>query len=288
MNWIRIAVGIMNDPSIHAVADASGVSVPTTTGHVVGLLTYLPEHARNGDVSGVSDATLERWAMWAGKRGRFAAAFRRYLCDAQGVVRSWEKHNGAMLREYDRQREKQKKYRDEMKKNRERTQNVPGTVGGTSSGTERNGTELTTKLPVRPVADAPAAPVLVMASPDADAKPKAVKFPHFPMPLCLEMHALWVSRFGAVDVSRFRNEFGPLFTIPEADRPASAPTNAELVEALKSYADLAPMGAGARFASVKRAAECLSAIAVTRRDHAGNAEARSQAVARIIHGKQAA
>jgi len=285
VNWIRIAVGIMNDPSIHSVADASGVSVPTTTGHVVGLLSYLPEHARTGDVSGVSDATLERWAMWTGKRGRFAAAFRRYLCDAQGVVRSWEKHNGAMLREYDRQREKQKKHREEMKKNRERTANVPGTVGGTSSGTERNGTERTTKQPLPRAADAPSSPVLVMES---ETEAKGPKYPHFPMALCREMHALWVSRFGAVAFSRFRGEFGPLFTLAEGDRPASAPTNAELLEALKSYADLAPMGAGARFASVKRAAECLSAIAVTRRDHADNPDARSQAVARIIHGRAAA
>lgn len=293
MNWIRIAVGILNDPSIHMVADASGVSVPTTTGHVVGLLTYLPEHCRDGDVSGVSDATLERWAMWTGRRGKFAEAFRRYLCNEQGVVRSWDKHNGAMLREYDRQREKQKKYREEQRKNRDRTTNVPGTVGGTSSGTERNGTERTTKQQqiALPVADAPAAPALVLdaepARPAKATKPEA-KYPHFPMELCLEMHTLWVSKFGACDVSRFRGEFGPLFTVAEDQRPEGAPTNAELFAALKSYADLAPMGTGARFANVKHAAGCLAAIAITRRDLADKPDARSQAVMRIIHGRNAA
>jgi hypothetical protein len=111
------------------------------------------------------------------------------------------------------------------------------------------------------------------------------KYPHFPMPLCLEMHALWVSKFGAVTVSDFRKEFGPLFTIAEADRPATAPTNAELRDALKSYADLAPMGDGAAFATVRRAAAVLSAIANTRREYAQEPERRLDAIMRIIHGR---
>ena len=110
-------------------------------------------------------------------------------------------------------------------------------------------------------------------------------FPHFPMPLCLEMHALWVSKFGAVSVPAFRKEFGPLFTIAEADRPAMAPTNAELRDALKSYVELAPMGDGAAFATVRRAAAVLSAIANTRREYSQEPERRLDAIMRIIHGR---
>jgi hypothetical protein len=111
------------------------------------------------------------------------------------------------------------------------------------------------------------------------------KFPHFPMPLCLDMHALWVSKFGAVTVPVFRKEFGPLFTIAEADRPTTAPTNAELLAALKSYVDLAPMGDGATFATVRRAASVLSAIANARREYAEEPERRLDTVMRIIHGR---
>lgn len=165
MNWIRIAVGIMDDPTTHALAEALGVSVPATTGHMVGVLRCLPQHARDGDLSNVPDTTLERWAMWTGKRGRFAAAFRAQLCDAQGVVRSWEKHNGAALREGDRQREKAKRYRERAEAvPRDATRDVPGTVpqpsrpNVTTTITERDVTAdslspLTTTTPDGPVVD---------------------------------------------------------------------------------------------------------------------------------------
>lgn len=123
MNWIRIAVGITRDPRVIALAEAVGVSVPTATGHVVGVLTSLPEGSDTGDLSGVSDRTLEQWALWSGKRGRFAAAFRAQLCNEQGVVRSWEKHNGSPLRLAKASSERAKAWRDERKANRLRTQN---------------------------------------------------------------------------------------------------------------------------------------------------------------------
>ena len=96
------------------------------------------------------------------------------------------------------------------------------------------------------------------------------------------MFGVWTSKFGAVDAGRFRKEFGPLFTLPEDQRS----TDAELVAALRSYADLAPMGDGARFANVSRAAGCLAAIASARRDNADDAIARSDALMRIIHGRR--
>lgn len=119
------------------------------------------------------------------------------------------------------------------------------------------------------------------------AKGAGAQFPHYPMDLCLEMHAMWVSQFGGVDVGRFRGEFGPLFTVPEADRPPEAPTNRELRDAMKAYADLAPMGDGARFASVRRAAAVLALIAKARREHAHDPERRLDAVMQIIHGRRA-
>lgn len=147
----------------------------------------------------------------------------------------------------------------------------------------------TTDHPLANDADAPL-PLSLVSEPVKARKPakKPAAFPHFPVPLCQQLHGLWVSTFGACDYPRFRKEFGPLFTLAEADRPAEAPTNAELAAALKSYADLAPMGPAARFANVNHAAGCLAAIARTRRELADDPSRRSDAVMRIIHGKVAA
>lgn len=136
------------------------------------------------------------------------------------------------------------------------------------------------------VAVAPPPLALVEQSPRRAAAPKPrkePKYPNFPDDVCKAMYGLWTSTFGAVDFSRFRAEFGPLFTVPEAQRSS----NAELLAALKSYADLAPSGDGARFANVKRAAACLAAIAVARREYASDPDSRSQAVMRILHGRRA-
>jgi hypothetical protein len=274
VNWIRIAVGITRDPSIIGLSEAVGVSVPTTTGHVVGVLTSMPEGCPTGDLSAVSDATLEQWGLWRGRRGVFAAAFRAHLCDAQGVVRSWEKHNGASLRRAQEASDRAKKWREERKANAQRMRtdcvaNAPRE--SLRNETRRDDTTTTNNQPIAPRKRA--------------AHGEGPKFPHFPMPLCLDMHALWVSKFGAVTVPVFRKEFGPLFTIAEADRPTTAPTNAELLAALKSYVDLAPMGDGATFATVRRAASVLSAIANARREYAEEPERRLDTVMRIIHGR---
>jgi len=104
MHWVRIAVSIMRNSDTTTLSGALGVSVPTTTGHLVGVYAGMAEEKSSGDLSAVSDVALEQWAMWTGKRGRFASAFRAQLCTAQGVVRSWEKYNGAAIRESDTDR----------------------------------------------------------------------------------------------------------------------------------------------------------------------------------------
>lgn len=112
------------------------------------------------------------------------------------------------------------------------------------------------------------------------------KYPHFSLALCDEMFNLWVTQFGSVDRGRFRKAFGPLFSIPEADRPAEAPTDRELRDALKAYVDLAPMGDGARFATVDRAAAVLALIAKARREFAADPERRLDAINQLLHGRR--
>jgi len=62
-------------------------------------------HRADGRVGEVSDELLEQWAMWRGKPGRFAAAFRERCVDESGNLRGWWRNEG-VLREQERSRRK--------------------------------------------------------------------------------------------------------------------------------------------------------------------------------------
>ncbi len=119
MNWIRISTQIASDPKIHTLAQDLKTTIPGAVGLVVGVLVKLPTHARNGDLSAITDTTLDQWAGWTGKpKGGFARAFRAGFCDAAGVVSAWEKHNGSAIRESDGNRERQQRHRDKANESR--------------------------------------------------------------------------------------------------------------------------------------------------------------------------
>jgi hypothetical protein len=152
MNWIRIAVGIKADPSVHAIAETCCRNdIGKAVGHVVNVLTELPDHARDGDLAGITDLTLEEWALWRGKSGAFATAFRAHLCTGTRV-RGWEKHNGKAVRDNDAARERMKAKRDAEREAKqqptppeppgERSANGSSNMHGTftSDGTGRDGT----------------------------------------------------------------------------------------------------------------------------------------------------
>lgn len=82
----------------------------------VGLLVELPDHARGGDLAGVSDRTLDRWAGWRGERGAFAAAFRAIFLAADGSFSAWDRHNGAAIRASDAAVERMRSLRAGKKK----------------------------------------------------------------------------------------------------------------------------------------------------------------------------
>ena len=130
MNWIRVAVGIGDDPRIHAIADMLAVRIPEAVGLVVMLLTRFPEHAPNGSLAGVPDTSVERWGGWSGERGEFANAIRFTFLDADGLWLAWEKYNGAALREAEDARHRMREARRAKKPNRspDGTPNVRRTV----------------------------------------------------------------------------------------------------------------------------------------------------------------
>lgn len=106
MNWIRISVAIADDPRVHELAAALDLDIAHAVGLLVCLLRKFPEHAPKGEVGGVRDSLLELWALWQGKRGRFAAPFRTLFLSEAGVWIAWEKHNGKALAKLDRDRER--------------------------------------------------------------------------------------------------------------------------------------------------------------------------------------
>lgn len=106
MNWIRVSVGISEDPRTHQLAEALGVRVAEAGGLMVFALTKFPAHAPTGNLAKVPDSLLELWAVWEGKRGAFAKAFRETFLDAEGCWASWEKHNGNALQKLARDRER--------------------------------------------------------------------------------------------------------------------------------------------------------------------------------------
>lgn len=114
MQWIRVATRMKSDPRIARIAADLKVRVAEAVGLVACVLMELPEHAVDGDIAAVPDPLLEQWALWSGAPGGFAAAFRSHMCD-DGIVRAWEKHNGAAIREANRSIARAREWRRKKK-----------------------------------------------------------------------------------------------------------------------------------------------------------------------------
>jgi len=240
MPWIKIDTGMKNDPRIGAIADAVERDVAAVVGHLTCLLGELPLHARDGNLAGIPNSTLETWAMWTGQRGAFANAFREQMM-AGDVVRSWEKYNGSSLRELDKKRADQKKRRDEQKAARDAERgthvsptnpergphgggNVAPTVAPTTAPTFPDRGALTVTATATETvsfqdnhqnnggAASPPPPLLPftveVVERRAAARPTDA-------PLWLELHAEWERRVGPVPKGRFCKAFKPVCEGPE-------------------------------------------------------------------------
>ena len=106
MKWIRVASNIADDDKVWQLGERAGCDAFKAIGHLVTLWGVMTEQAKDGDLSRVSDAALERWAKWDGRKGRFAAAVRDTLCNESGVIAAWEKYQGAAIREAESDRKR--------------------------------------------------------------------------------------------------------------------------------------------------------------------------------------
>lgn len=146
--WIRLDADTPRDPRIGQLADQLGVSPNHALGSVVAVWCAMGEHRPNGDLTGVSDSTLNAWAGFSRGSGRrplgsaeFSAAFRElFLVDG---VRDplFGEQQGALVERARRDRE-----RKGRPPSPESSEEIPGNFRGNASeirgyGTEQDGTE---------------------------------------------------------------------------------------------------------------------------------------------------
>jgi len=119
MEWVAIDVHIAGDEITHRLAEAFRLRIAEAAGLLTLAFAGMAQHAQDGSLATKTDSQIEEWARWHGKRGAFAAFFRKQLGDEAGQVRAWEKYNGAAIREAKASKERAKKWREDKKRERE-------------------------------------------------------------------------------------------------------------------------------------------------------------------------
>lgn len=135
--WIRVDAALPRDPEVAELAACIGVKKTEAIGLLTCVWSAIAEHRPSGDVSGISPATLEDWALFEPrgkvKRGTFAAQFTR-LFTRDGFVRGWTDRQGKLI-------ERMEKDRKRKQQSAEPSTEIPQSFHGNSAPTERNGTE---------------------------------------------------------------------------------------------------------------------------------------------------
>lgn len=127
MEFVAIDTGIAGDTAPHILATRLRVRLPEAVGYLTLVFAGMALHREDGDLSKVLDSQLEKWACWHGKPGALAVIVREQLCDPQGVVKAWERWNGAMIRKAKADRDRKRAARD------------PSYRSGQSTDSPRNG-----------------------------------------------------------------------------------------------------------------------------------------------------
>lgn len=142
--WIRVDASAPRDPAIARIAGELGVRAAEALGLCAAVWCAMSEHAVRGDIAEVPDRTLESWAQWEGRRGRFAPIFRKIFAPA-GVVHGWTDRQGALLTRMERDRLRHRKDTETPRKFRgnsvEPSTEVRKKHRGKSTSTVRNVTE---------------------------------------------------------------------------------------------------------------------------------------------------
>lgn len=110
-DWVPVYRKAYRDPRMVELARACGVRLPEAIGLCALLwLALTDESPLKGELAHLSDATVEEWAGWRGRRSKFAKAYREQFQDAQGCVRHWDKYVGFMLDNAERERARKREW----------------------------------------------------------------------------------------------------------------------------------------------------------------------------------
>lgn len=103
MTWIRVEADTTENDKVRAFADDLGISAETATGFLVRFWGNVAKHRPGGDVGPLSDGTLEDWALWRGRAGRFAKSFRKRFVIA-GEISGWADRQGKLIERAEKER----------------------------------------------------------------------------------------------------------------------------------------------------------------------------------------
>lgn len=109
--WIRVHANLAARPIVMRAADELHISLNEAIGLLVRFWGSMSQHGNNGQVEGVKDITIETWAGWRGKRGRFAEFIRSAHTDNEGRVKEWDDYNGKLEDRRAKDRERKRKSR---------------------------------------------------------------------------------------------------------------------------------------------------------------------------------
>lgn len=99
MTWLRWDTEAPSSDVVGHLADALNVELAHAFGLYVACCLGFGEHRPDGMAGEVGDSTLEQWALWRGKRGRFAVAFRSRCVGEDGVIRGWWRQEKLLVRQ---------------------------------------------------------------------------------------------------------------------------------------------------------------------------------------------
>lgn len=119
MTWLRFDADAAQSDVVGHLAEALGIPAPHAFGCYVACCLGFGAHRPDGRAGHVSDTTLEQWALWVGKRGRFAAAFRARCVAEDGTIRGWWRQEKLLNRQQEKNTRPGQKTRE--------TRHKPGT-----------------------------------------------------------------------------------------------------------------------------------------------------------------
>lgn len=148
--WIRVDADVADNAKIGRFATKLGVEIETAVGHLVRLWGKMAEQKSDGKLAGVRAATIESWANWRGKKGRFADVFRRTFVVKGGIVKGWGERQGKLILKQIARAEYMREYR-EQRANGSRGARVQlqNAHGAPQTGTTKKPKDHTRPLPAK-------------------------------------------------------------------------------------------------------------------------------------------